>query len=83
MVEINDFWIQFKVKSEWYEEPGTWKTSEPVSLASIIDGGMNTQIDFEDGGYVDFADLNWSVDEVLAEVFTDPEVTPTPEQEEE
>ncbi len=45
----------------WDEEPGSTKISEPLTLGQIID---HEQIDFTDGGYITWNDIDWGQDTV-------------------
>jgi uncharacterized phage protein (TIGR01671 family) len=45
----------------WDEDPGSTKLSEPITLEQLIDA---YQIDFTDGGYITWDQIDWESDTV-------------------
>jgi hypothetical protein len=72
-MKLNDVKLVFQITSlSWDDSNGrnVTKTTKPVALGEIIDYGMTTQLDFDDGGYIDFKDVDWGKDDVRVEVRT-------------
>lgn len=62
-----DLQIVFK-----YKHKGTrkWLVGNPVTLANILEEYSQTQIDFDDGTYLQLEDFYWGVAKVEIEVIT-------------
>lgn len=69
---LSDYQFVFNIKSpHWDEEPNTWKKARPVGLDTIVDFGMSTELEFDDGGSLEIKDIDWEVDEVVAGLWKD------------
>lgn len=61
---LNELKFVFYITDEWDDGIKTME-SEPMTLGELIDG---EQVDFTDGGYVNWDDLDWSTVKVEVRV---------------